>query len=90
MQYLVEMLRECEKIADLKKKIQVDPPNTKQFESAIWAHYDRVTKLNDAYYDEKASLVPEISDCHITFRSMEGKARAFKTYDITLVQRFVV
>jgi hypothetical protein len=54
MKYLVDMLVECEKIADLKKKIQVDPPNTKQFESAIWQHYDHVTKLNDAYYDEKA------------------------------------
>jgi len=90
MKYLVDMLVECEKIADLKKKIQVDPPNTKQFESAIWFHYDHVTALNDAYYDEKARLVPEISDCHITFRSMEGKARAFKTYDISFIQRIFV
>jgi hypothetical protein len=35
-----------------------------------------VTLLNDAFYEEKARISPEIIDCYVTFRSMEGRDRA--------------
>jgi hypothetical protein len=30
------MWEQCEKIADLKKKVQVDPDNTRTYEAQIW------------------------------------------------------
>ena len=56
MTHLVEMWKHCEKIADLKKKIQVDPSSTRVYEADIWKHYTRVTELNDHYYAEKNNI----------------------------------
>jgi hypothetical protein len=36
LKYIIDMWAECEKIADLKKKLQVDPENTRLFEAQIW------------------------------------------------------
>lgn len=33
MIYLVEIFKQCEYIADLRKKIQVDPPKTRIYEA---------------------------------------------------------
>lgn len=76
MKYLVDVFAECEKIADLRKKIQVDPPSTRIYEAEQWKHYTNVTLLNDAYYEEKAKIDPEILNCYVTFRSMESRERA--------------
>lgn len=84
------MFKECEKIADLRKKIQVDPPNTRTYEAAIWRHYSRVTEHNDAYYEEKNRIEPKIRDAHIIFKSMEGQKRALRAYDINIIVRAVV
>ena len=73
MRHLVEMWKHCEKIADLKKKIQVDPTNTRLYEADIWKHYTTVTELNDHYYAEKNNITPSLTDAHIVFRSMEGQ-----------------
>lgn len=56
MSHLVEMFKECEKIADLRKKIQVDPQHTREYEAIQWKHYTRITELNDDYYEEKARI----------------------------------
>lgn len=36
LEYINEMWLTCEKIADLKKKILVDPDNTRTYEAQIW------------------------------------------------------
>jgi hypothetical protein len=52
------MWKECEKIADLKKKVQVDPDNTRIYEGQIWQHYAVITELNDLYYEDKKMAQP--------------------------------
>lgn len=47
------MWEQCERIADLKKKILVDPENTRTYEAEIWQHYAVITNLNDMYYEDK-------------------------------------
>lgn len=73
MSYLVDIFKQCEKIADLRKKILVDPPNTRRYEVQQWVLYTEVTKLNDLYYAEKNRIKPEIRNAYVTFRSMESK-----------------
>jgi len=53
MKYMVEMWDEVAKIADIKKKIMVDPPNTRKYEQTMWNLYKNVSVLNDDYYEEK-------------------------------------
>ena len=90
MKYLVDIFAECVKIADLRKKIAVDPPSTRIYEAEQWKHYTNVTLLNDAYYEEKAKIDPEILNCFVTFRSMESKERALQGYDIHWLKRTLV
>jgi hypothetical protein len=52
------MWEQCEKIADLKKKVQVDPDNTRTYEAQIWQHYAVITELNDMYYEDKKEAKP--------------------------------
>jgi hypothetical protein len=80
----------CEKIADLKKKILVDPDNTRTYEAQIWQHYATVTELNDSYYEDKKAASGEVVNAYVMFRSMEGKNRAIKAYDIHCCQRICV
>lgn len=40
-------MKECEMIADLKKKIAVLPRDIRYYEAEIWKHYTRVTELNE-------------------------------------------
>ena len=82
MIHLVDIFKECEKIADLRKKILVDPENTRVYEAEQWKHYTCVTKMNDLYYAEKAKVTPEIRNAYVTFRSMESKQRAIQGYDL--------
>ena len=84
MGYLVEIFRECELIADLKKKIQVDPGLTREYEALIWRHYHRISQHNDNYYAEKITIDPMILNATVTFQSMEGQKRALRAYDINL------
>jgi hypothetical protein len=49
-----------------------------------------VTLLNDAFYEEKIKISPEIIDCYVTFRSMEGRDRALQGYDIHWLKRLFV
>ena len=86
MIYLVEIFKQCEKIADLRKKILVDPPNTRVYEAQQWIHYTEVTRLNDLYYAEKNVIKPEIINAYVTFRSMESKVRAIQGYDLNWFQ----
>jgi len=88
MQYIVQMFDECGKIADYRKKIAVDPKNTREYEAQVWKHYTRVTELNDDYYEEKKRADPTIMSAFVTFRSMEGKERVLRAYDINMIQRF--
>ena len=88
MKHIVDMFKECEKIADYRKKIAVDPKNTREYEAQIWRHYTRVTELNDDYYEEKKGHDPSIVCAQVTFRSMEGKERVLKAFDINPIQRF--
>ena len=90
MKYLVDMFHECEQIADLRKKILVDPPSTRIYEAEQWKHYTKVTMLNDAFYEEKEKIDPEILNCYVTFRSMEGKERALQGYDISTTKKYFV
>ena len=60
MKHIVDMFEECQIIADYRKKIQVDPKNTREYEAKIWTHYTRVTELNDEYYEEKKLIDPTI------------------------------
>ena len=85
MSHLVKIFDECEKIADLKKKIQVDPARTREYEAKVWYHSTHVTNANDAYYKEKLSMEPQIKKAYITFRSMEGMRRAKSAYSVNLV-----
>lgn len=73
MAYLVHIWDECEKIADLKKKIQVDPAATRTYEAEIWRHYSNISYHNDLYYEDKEELDPSVMNAYVTFRSMEGK-----------------
>ena len=45
MSHLVKIFDECEKIADLKKKIQVDPSRTREYEAQVWKHSTRLRQL---------------------------------------------
>jgi len=83
MGYLVDIFRECELIADLKKKIQVDPGLTREYEAEIWRHYHKISLLNDNYYAEKITTDPSVLNATITFQSMEGQKRAIAAYDIS-------
>ncbi len=56
MAYLVGIFKECELIANLRKKILVDPKNTKDYEAEIWKHYTNVTYLNDQYHEERSTI----------------------------------
>lgn len=87
MRHLVKIFSECEKIANLKKKIIVDPRNTKRYEVQMWKHYANVTEYNEQYVEEKGSTVPEIKNAYLTFRSMEGKERALKAFGLNWCQR---
>jgi len=91
MSHLVDMYSECEKIADLKKKIQVDPKRTRDYEAVQWKHYTRITELNDDYYNEKNQIETEdshgIKNAFVTFRSMEGKERCVAAYNISWFRR---
>lgn len=58
MRHLVNIFSECEKIANLKKKILVDPKNTKSYEVEMWKHYTNVTNYNEKYVEEKGSTIP--------------------------------
>lgn len=49
-----------------------------------------MTLLNDAFYEEKAKIDPEILNCYVTFRSMESKERALQGYDISSFKRTFV
>ena len=88
------MFKECEKIADLRKKIQVDPQHTREYEAIQWMHYTRITELNDEYYEEKARIAKSnghtIKNAFITFRSMEGKERCIKAFEISWFQRYFI
>ena len=94
MSHIVEMFKECEKIADLRKKIQVDPQHTREYEAIQWMHYTRITELNDDYYEEKARIQRSnghsIKNAFITFRSMEGKERCIKAFEISWFQRYFI
>lgn len=90
LEYINEMWLTCEKIADLKKKILVDPDNTRTYEAQIWQHYATVTELNDSYYEDKKAASGEVVNAYVMFRSMEGKQRAIKAYDIHCCQRLCV
>lgn len=87
MKYIVDMFKECELIADLRKKILVDPANTREYEAIQWTHYSHVTRLFEQYYAEKDKIVPTVNNIYVTFRSMEGKERAVKAYDIHSLKR---
>lgn len=86
MKYLIEIHDEIQLIADLRKKIQVDPPRQKDYEAQQWIHYTKVTKLNDAYYEAKNSIAPKIKSAYVTFRSMESKKRAIRGFEISWFQ----
>jgi hypothetical protein len=90
MAYLVDIFADCHKIADLKKKIQVDPAGTREYENEIWRIYTHISEMNDAYYIDKLAADPEVIDAHVTFQSMEGQARALKAYDINIFSRAFV
>lgn len=90
MGHLVKIWEECEKIADLKKKIQVDPAGTRDYEAEIWRHYAQITYQNDLYYEEKQTLDPVVMNAYVTFRSMEGKKRAISAYNIGIVSRVII
>jgi hypothetical protein len=87
MSHLVKIFDECEKIADLKKKIQVDPSRTREYEAQVWKHSTNVTNANDAYYKEKLASEPELKKAYVTFRSMEGMRRARSAYAVNFCQR---
>lgn len=87
MSHLVKIFDECEKIADLKKKIQVDPPRTREYEADVWKHSTNVTNANDAYYKEKLAAEPQLKKAYVTFRSMEGMRRARSAYNVNFLQR---
>lgn len=53
MKHIIQIYQVCEKIADLKKKIQVDKVNSRKYEAKIWKHYKSITKYHDNYYTEK-------------------------------------
>ena len=82
MSHLVKIFDECEKIADLKKKIQVDPSRTREYEAQVWKHSTNVTNANDAYYQEKLAAEPSLKKAYITFRSMEGMRRARSAFAV--------
>jgi hypothetical protein len=87
MSHLARIFDECEKIADLKKKIQVDPPRTRDYEAEVWKHSTQVTNANDAYYKEKLASEPLLKKAYVTFRSMEGMRRARSAYNVNFLQR---
>ena len=53
-----------------------DPMNVKKYEKKIWELHVDITDYKDAYYLDKENIVPQIKNAYITFRSMEGAARA--------------
>lgn len=53
----------------------------------MWRHYTSVTRLNEKYAEEKPSMVPEIKNAYVTFRSMEGRERALRAFDLNWAQR---
>ena len=53
-----------------------DPMNVKKYEKKIWELHVNITDYKDAYYLDKEKIVPRIKNAYITFRSMEGAARA--------------
>jgi hypothetical protein len=87
MRQLVKIFKECEYVANLKKKIQVDPKNVHRYETEMWRHYTNITNFNTQYLKEKGSIVPEIKNVYVTFRSMEGRERALKAFDLSYVER---
>jgi len=87
MKYLVEIFNTVEKINSLKQKMQNDPLDSNIHEREMWILYTKVTKLKDAYYDDRAALTPGIKNAYVTFRSMEGKARVLQAYSPNVVSR---
>jgi hypothetical protein len=49
MAQLSDIFDECSKIADLKKKIEVDLWNTRKYEQQIWKTHERISALYESY-----------------------------------------
>jgi hypothetical protein len=90
LRFIVQMWEECEKIANLKKKIEVDPDYTRIYEAQIWQHYAVITELNDMYFEDKKAADATVVNAHVLFRSMEGRERAINAYDVGCCTRLCV
>lgn len=90
MRHLIRLLKHAKRIREIKKKMNNDPLHSKVHEKEMWQEYNKVTEHKEAYYREKEHGKPEIVNAYITFRSMEGKARAIQAYNVSFLPRVFV
>jgi hypothetical protein len=54
MIYLVKISETVREVSVLKKKMQYDPINARDYEEKIWNLYTEVTRYKDKYYKSKS------------------------------------
>ena len=81
MSHLVGILDDIKEIRALKSRMENDPKNRTVYEEKMWTYYSHVTKKKEAYLAAKKSSDSTISDAYVTFKSLDGKAKAIEAFD---------
>lgn len=87
MSHLVGILDDIKEIRALKSRMENDPKNRTVYEEKMWTHYSHVTKKKEAYLEAKKSSNSAIADAYVTFKSLDGKAKAIEAFDFNWLQR---